>query len=178
MKVAITGTHEVGKTTLAEKLYENLPGYEYYLEPYFELEESGYLFPEIPTADDYLAQLEYSIQQIAGSGNNAIFDRCPADLFAYIQATDKSLNLQSIFSKVQSIIKELDLLIFVPIEIPDIISCSESELPELRCQVDDILRDLIYDLDIETIEIKGNLPARLSQILNKISSMDTNDCRY
>lgn len=178
MKVAITGTHKVGKTTLAEKLRENLPDYEYYLEPYFELEESGYLFPEIPTADDYLAQLEYSIKQIARSGNNAIFDRCPADLFAYIPATDKSLNLQSIFSKVQSIIKELDLLIFVPIEIPDIISCSESELPELRCQVDDVLRDLIYDLDIETIEIKGNLPARLSQILNKISSMDTNDCRY
>lgn len=156
MKIAITGTHKVGKTTLAEKLYENFPDYEYYLEPYFELEETGYLFPEIPTADDYLAQLEYSIKQVDRSGNNAIFDRCPVDLFAYIQATDKSLNLQSIFSKVQNIMTELDLLIYIPIETPDIIGCAESELPELRYQVNDILCDLICDFNIETIEIKGN----------------------
>ncbi len=168
MKIAIAGTHRVGKTTLAEKLYESFPDYEYYPEPYFELEEAGYIFPEIPTVDDYLAQLEYSIKQIVKSGNDAIFDRCPVDLFAYIQATDESLNLQSIFGKVQNTMDEIDLLIFVPIEEPDIISCSESELPELRYQVNDILRDLISDFEIETIEVKGNLSERLKQIQNKL----------
>lgn len=171
MKIAITGTHKVGKTTLAEKLYENFSDYEYYLEPYFELEETGYLFPEIPTPDDYLAQLEYSIKQVARSGNNAIFDRCPVDLFAYIQATDKSLNLRSIFSKVQNIMTELDLLIYIPIETPDIIGCAESELPELRYQVNDILCNLICDFNIETIEIKGNLCERLHQVQNKIQQI-------
>ncbi len=171
MKIAVTGTHRVGKTTLAEKLYESFPDYEYYTEPYFELEETGYIFAEMPTADDYLAQLEYSIKQIARNSNNAIFDRCPVDLFAYIQATDKSLNLQSIFSKVQNTIDKLDLLIFVPIETPDVILYSESELPELRYQVNDILSDLISDFDIETIEVKGNLSERLNQIQNKIQQI-------
>jgi Predicted nucleotide kinase (related to CMP and AMP kinases) len=173
MRIAITGTHRVGKTTLAEKLQELFSDYEYYAEPYFELEEVGYIFPETPTADDYLAQLEYSIKQIAKSDNNAIFDRCPVDLLAYIQATDDTLNLQSIFGKVQNVMEEIDLLIFVPIEEPDIISCSVSELPELRYQVDDILRDLISDFDIEMIEVKGNLSERLNQIQNKIDQINS-----
>ncbi len=171
MKIAITGTHRVGKTTLAEKLYDTFLDYEYYPEPYFELEEVGYIFPEIPTVDDYLAQLEYSIKQIAKSGNNAIFDRCPVDLFAYIQVSAESLNLQSIFGKVQNAMDEIDLLVFVPIEEPEIISCSESELPELRYQVNDILRDLISDFDIETIEVRVSLSERLKQIQNKIQQI-------
>ncbi len=171
MKIAITGTHRVGKTTLAEKLYESFPDYESYPEPYFELEEVGYIFPEIPTVDDYLTQLEYSIKQIAKSGHNAIFDRCPIDLFTYIQATGESLNLQSIFNKVQNATDEIDLLVFVPIEEPDIILCSESELPELRYQVNDILHDLISDFEIKTIEVKGNLSERLNQIQNKIQQI-------
>lgn len=174
MKIAITGTHRVGKTTLAEKLYEIFPDYEHYSEPYFELEEAGNIFPEIPTIDDYIAQLEYSIKQIDKSDNDAIFDRCPIDLFAYIQAisTDTSLHLQSIFSKIQNTIDTIDLLIFVPIEDPDIISCSESDLPELRYLVNDILRDIICDFDIETIEVSGNLSKRLSQIQKKIQQIN------
>jgi len=69
--------------------------------------------------------------------------------------------------------EEIDLLIFVPIEEPDIISCSVSELPELRYQVDDILRDLISDFDIEMIEVKGNLSERLNQIQNKIDQINS-----
>lgn len=52
MKIAILGAHLVGKTTLAEKLHEYLPDYEFYSEPYFELQEMGYAFSEVPTADD------------------------------------------------------------------------------------------------------------------------------
>lgn len=173
MKIAITGTHRVGKTTLAEKLHEYFPDYDYYTEPYFELEETGYIFPEIPTADDYLAQLEYSIKQIVQSDNNVIFDRCPIDLLAYIQATDTSQNLSSLFSKVQNMIDEIDLIVFVPIEVPDLISCSESDLPELRYQVNDILYDLISDFDIETIEVKGSLSDRMKQIQNKIQQIQS-----
>jgi len=172
MKIAITGAHRVGKTTLAENLHESLPDYDCYTEPYFELEEAGYLFPEIPTVDDYLAQLEYSIKQIAKSGDNAVFDRCPVDLLAYVQA-DPSLNLQALFNKAYNAMKEIDLLVFVPIEDPDIISCPEAELPELRVRVDEILSDLIRDFDIETIEVQGNLSERLDQVQNKVRQISS-----
>lgn len=169
MKIAITGAHRVGKTTLAEKLQEYLTDYELRIEPYFELEELGYLFSELPDVDDFIEQLEYSIKQITTSGNNVIFDRCPIDYFAYIQAIDKSINIQSIFNKVKSIITEIDLLIFVPIEKPDIITCAESDLPDLRNRVNEILTDLIWDFGIETLEVKGTLSDRRDQVISKIS---------
>jgi len=169
MKIAITGSHRVGKTTLAEKLHEYLTDYNIKTEPYYELEESGYLFSEIPDTDDFNKLIAYSAEQISTSGDNVIFDRCPIDYFAYIQAIDKSINIQSIFNKVKSIITEIDLLIFVPIEKPDIITCAESDLPDLRNRVNEILTDLIWDFGIETLEVKGTLSDRRDQVISKIS---------
>lgn len=173
MKIAITGAHRVGKTTLAEQLNESLSDHELYPEPYFELEEAGYTFPEIPTSEDYLTQLEYAIKQIAKSGDKVIFDRCPLDLLAYMQVADDSLNLQSTFDKVEQAMAEIDLVVFVPIEESDIIPCAEYELPKLRYLVNDLLCDLISDFDIETIEVHGNPAERLGQIQNKIQQMNS-----
>ena len=64
MRIAIAGAHRVGKTTLAEKLQEHLPGYTLNTEPYYELEESGYIFSERPDMDDFIKQFEFSIKQI------------------------------------------------------------------------------------------------------------------
>ncbi|MFT3920105.1 MAG: AAA family ATPase [Cloacibacterium sp.] len=117
MRIAITGAHLVGKTTLAEKLQESLLHYELYAEPYHELGEMGYIFSESPTSDEYIIQLEHSIKQIENSENDAIFDRCPLDFLAYAQAVDYTYNSQSIFNKVQKTMSKIDLLVFVPIEI-------------------------------------------------------------
>ncbi len=169
MKIALTGAHRVGKTSLAEKLQEYLPDYDLRKEPYYELEESGYEFSEIPSADDFLKQLEYSIKQISTSADNVIFDRCPIDFLAYIQAIDETRNIQSIFKKVESIMKGIDLLVFVPVEEPDLILCQDSDLPELRIKVNEILNDWIWDFGIEAIEVKGTLLNRRDQVLGKIS---------
>ena len=168
MKIAITGAHRVGKTTLAEKLHESLPHYHYTQEPYYDLEETGHVFSETPNLDEYLEQLEYSVDQILKGGSNEIFDRCPIDFLAYIQAIDASETLQSLYNKVQNVITEIDLIVFVPIEDPDLISCPESELPELRSRVNKILNEWIWDFGVETIEVKGTVSARRDQILNKI----------
>jgi len=169
MKIALTGAHRVGKTTLAEKLQESLAGYELLKEPYYELEELGFACSEIPDTDDFIAQLEHSIKQIPIDTDNVIFDRCPIDFLAYIHALDGSGNIQSLYSKVESIMSDVDLLVFVPIEEPDLISCSESDLPELRYQVNEILNDWIRDFGVETLEVKGNLLSRTDQVLHKIS---------
>jgi GTPase SAR1 family protein len=90
MKIVITGAHRVGKTTLVEKLQENLVDYDFKIEPYLELEEQGYEFSERPNVDDFLKQLEYSIKQISSTGYNVIFDRSPIDFLAYIKAVDET----------------------------------------------------------------------------------------
>ncbi|KAF2078766.1 ATP/GTP-binding protein [Flavobacterium sharifuzzamanii] len=168
MRIAILGAHMVGKTTLAEKLYESFSDYEFYPEPYFELQEMGFNFSEMPTADDYIMQLEHSIKQIVRSNRNAIFDRCPIDLLGYALAVDNTLNFSSVFNKIQNVIKEIDVFVFVPIEKPDQILCSDSDLPELRDEVNNIISELIVDFDLKVIEVKGSLSERLDQIQSKI----------
>ena len=168
MKIVITGAHRVGKTTLAEKLQESLPDYEYKPEPYYELEETGHIFSEPPNVNDYIEQLEFSIDQIPKSRNNVIFDRCPIDILAYVHAMNESENIQSLYYKVQSVTTKIDLIVFVPIEDPDLISCPESDFPELRSRVNEILNEWIGNFGVETIVVNGTLSARRDQILNKI----------
>lgn len=168
MKIAITGAHRVGKTTLAEKLQEYLVDYELRMEPYHELVELGYEFSEQPNVSDFLEQLDYSIKQISTSDRNVIFDRCPIDFLAYIQAIDGPGNIQSIYNKVESILSELDLLVFVPVEEPDLTMDDTSDFQELRDNVNEIIADWIGDFGVDVIEVRGTLLNRRDQILSKI----------
>ncbi|MFD2600874.1 ATP/GTP-binding protein [Flavobacterium suzhouense] len=169
MKIAITGAHRVGKTTLAEKLLEHFPEYELRPEPYYELEELGYEFSETPNIDDFAEQLNYSIKQITASSDNVIFDRCPIDIMAYLEALDGIQYINSMYDKAESAMEDIDLIIFVPIEEPDIITYQKSDYPELRDTVNEILKESVYDFGIEVIEVKGSLPERISQVLAKIT---------
>lgn len=173
MKIAITGAHGVGKTTLAEKLQEHLPDYELVAEPYYQLEELGYEFSETPNADDFAQQLNYSIKQIVAGGDNVIFDRCPVDIIAYIEALDGIHYINSMYDKAESAMAEINLIVYVPIEQPDVIS-SPKEYPELRDSVDEILKESIPDFGIEMIEVKGSLSHRVNQVLAKIAALQHN----
>lgn len=168
MKLAIIGAHRVGKTTLAEKLAAALPDYTLKMEPYYALEESGFEFSEVPTVDDFIEQFDYSLEQVYTREQKVIFDRCPLDILAYIHAIDEHKNIQALYRKVQEAVNQLDVLIFVPIENPDLITCPASDLPALRQQVNDILQDWIWDFDIETLEVQGTVMNRRDQILSKI----------
>lgn len=173
MKIAVTGAHRVGKTTLVELLQESLPEYLCKPEAYHDLEERGLLFSEIPDPEDYLMQLEHSIEQMSSCGNNVIFDRCPIDMLAYIQVTQELKNnkIQSLYHRVQNVMTTLDLLVFVPIEDPDVIDCPESGLPELRQQVNEILNDWIEDFGIDVLEVVGSPIARRNQVMKYISKI-------
>lgn len=168
MRIAITGTHSVGKTTLVEQLRQALPEYDAGEEAYYEQEESGILFPEEPTVDDYLMLFDHSVRQIAQSGDNVIFDRSPVDMLAYIQATDELDNseIQSLYRRAKDAMIGIDLLVYIPVETPDIFVCPDSDLPELRYEVGDILNDLVWDFDTQTIEVTGSPAARRDQVLS------------
>jgi len=173
MKIAVTGAHRTGKTTLVEKLNEALPEYRFKAEAYYELVEIGHVFSEIPTIEDYMLQLEYSIEQITTCGDNVIFDRCPIDMLAYIQAGNdiENFDIQSMYQRVQNVMTEIDLLVFVGIEEPDRIGCPESDLPALRQQVDEILNDWIWDFNIDIIEVSGSVAARRNQVMEHLSKI-------
>ncbi|SEW40279.1 ATP/GTP-binding protein [Chitinophaga arvensicola] len=166
MKIAIAGAHRVGKTTLAEELAASLPTYTLYKEPYYELEESGYEFSDIPDIEDFIQQFHYSVQQIERSEDNTIFDRCPIDILSYIHAIDPGKNIQTLFETAREIITGTDLLVFVPVETPDLIDCPRSDLPRLRSKVNEILSEWIGDFDIATVEVSGSVIHRRDQVLS------------
>lgn len=170
MRIAVFGTHKVGKTTLAEELLKSLPGYTLEMEPYYQLELSGYEFSETPTAEDFLEQFNYSAKLISQSKNKVIFDRCVLDILAYLHVVDPGRRIQSLFETAQTLLAEIDLFVFVPIEEPDVIPSHQADLPELRGQVNDLLHEWIRDLGIEALEVNGTLADRRDQVLNGILS--------
>lgn len=171
MKIAVSGAHKVGKTTLIENLKESFPEYECKAEAYYELEETGFVFSDIPVYEDYIILLEHSIEQIDVNETNIIFDRCPADYLAYIQASNDSenLNIQSLYQRVRETMNEIDLLVFVPVEKPDLIGCPESELPELRHKVNEILNDWVRDFNSNVLEVTGSPSSRRDQVIKYLS---------
>ena len=168
MRIAIFGAHNVGKTTLAEELLESLPGYTLETEPYYQLELSGYEFSENPSAEDFVEQFNYSVHLISQSGNDIIFDRFALDILAYLHVIDPNRNIQSFFEKAQTLIAEIDLFVFVPIEEPDLMQNYQTNLPKLRSKVNDLLYDWISDFGIEVIEVRGTVLNRRNQVLDRI----------
>ena len=169
MKIVVSGAHRVGKTTLVDNLQESFQEYVCKAEAYYELEETGFVFSEIPVYDDYIILLEHSIEQLNTNENNIIFDRCPVDILAYIQAAGENLNIQSLYQKVQDVMNEIDLIVFVPVEKPDLIGCSESDLTELRHKVNEILNDWIWDFNSNVVKVTGSPSARRDQVIRQMS---------
>lgn len=169
MKIAIVGAHQVGKTTLAEELMNHLPGYTMVREPYYALEDSGYEFSDQPSVEDFVIQVEYSLRRISNDEDNVIFDRCSIDLLAYLHALDPERDIQQLFEKIQESIRDIDLLVFVPIETPDLIPQHLVQFPKLRNEVDSLLHEWIPNLGIETMEVKGTLPKRSELVLARLA---------
>src|SRR6478609_4978243 len=86
MRIAVTGTHGSGKTTLIEDFVAANPHYENMPEPYWLLVQQGTVFANGPTVADLEEQLKQSCALIlASSEPDVIFDRCPLDFIAYLE---------------------------------------------------------------------------------------------
>jgi predicted ATPase len=176
MRIAISGTHCSGKSTLVEALCEELPQYTAVEEPYQLLAEEGYEFGESPSIEDFELQLERSIETLAESGKNVIFDRCPADILGYLLShTDaEAFDLDAWLPRVQTAVRKLDLIVFLPVEEPDRIVLPLSQDAEYRQRVDEKLHEIIledpFDFDVDVLEVTGSPQVRVRRVLENISS--------
>lgn len=170
MRIAISGSHLVGKTTLAEALSDTLPRHELVPEPYELLVDDEYEFAEVPSLEDFELQLERSFQCIQESGTNVVFDRCPLDILGYLftHRDAEAFQLEDWMPRVRDAVAKLDLIVFVPVEDPDLVAVPRSQV-RLRSEVDAVLRDIIvddaYGLDIDVMTAAGTPGARLHQVV-------------
>jgi len=178
MRIAISGTHCTGKTTLVEELHRALPTYEAFDEPYYLLEEEGHEFREMPCLEDFELQLDRSIKCIMDSVKDSIFDRCPADLLAYLLTHRESgmFDIDHWLPRIRRAMDRLDLIVFIPIEDPDRIMGAESGYGDLRRQVDEELREVLlddrYGLGAEVLEVTGTARERLHTVLEHLNLKD------
>jgi predicted ATPase len=171
MRIAVSGSHVTGKSTLVAALSEALPHYLTIEEPYTLLLEEGYEFAESPSLEDFELQLERSIESLDAAEPDIIFDRCPADILGYLlsHADTEAFDLSPWLPRVQVAMKKLDLVVFLPVEEPDRIALPLSEDAAYRQRVDEKLKDIIrenaFDLDVDVLEVTGSTKTRVDRVL-------------
>lgn len=171
MRIAVSGTHFSGKSTLVEELSRVLPKHATVEEPYYLLAEEGHDFPDLPSIEDFELQLERSIECLEEDEPNVLFDRCPADLLAYLLTHEESdaFDLERWLPRAQAAVETLDLIVFLPVEARDRIALPASEDAELRARVDDKLREILldnsFDFEVDVLEVTGALHERVQQVM-------------
>jgi len=156
MRIAVSGTHCCGKSTLIEAFLLEHP--EYVLEPeaYEVLSElHGESFSEEPSPDEFFRQLEYQVDRLRTCTRDdlVIFERSPADYVAYLQAL---IDLDREFADLQLVGRSiemareafgsLDLVVFLPIRGVQI-EVPEEEDRSLRIRVDEVLEGILVHGD-------------------------------
>jgi len=175
MRIAFSGAHRVGKTTLLERVAEELPEYVVVPEPYYLLEEEGYHGSENPSIEDFEAQLERSISSLEEAPRKVLFDRCPADLLAYLLTHRRTAEflLHDWLERIHSAMRSLDLIVFVPIEDPERIALTTHEDARHRLAVHEKLEDLLVNDDLgfgtDVLAVPGDVPERLAQVMARVA---------
>jgi len=175
MRIAVSGTHAVGKSTLAHGLGDVLSDYQVVEEPYYALLDEGHSFSAEPTVEDLEIQFERSVTSLAGvSAGRALFDRCPADYLAYLAALPDadSTRLAMWVSSAQDVLRRLDLVVYVPVERPDRIEVPEIEGRRLRKRVDATLREMLVDdawgFGVPVLEVRGTPEERVRLVVRHL----------
>lgn len=169
MRIAVSGTHCTGKSTLIEEFLQAHPDFVHEPEPYTVLlEDFGEDFSAEPCVEDFYRQLEFNIQRLRehARGDRVIYERCPIDFLAYIDVLD-SQAAQSSLRLVSEAIQNLDLIVYLPLD--EEIDVPEGEYPKLREAVDRRLSAILNDddfgiidsSDIVVVEANGSITERL-----------------
>ena len=173
MRIAISGTHATGKSTLAVEVARRL-GYDVVDEPYHALADEGHSFEDVPSADDFDAMLDRAIADLAATRSpGVVFDRCPADYLSYLAVLRGVEGVADDSERAARAMETLDLLVFVPIERPDRVQPGPAEDLRLRARVDRMLRALLIEGELavgaSVIEVSGTVEDRVEQVLAAVT---------
>jgi len=156
MRVAISGTHGCGKSTLIDAFLLGHGDYLHEPEPYEALQDLyGEGFAAEPSAEDFYRQLEYHVERLGHYRTNdrVIFERSAADFLAYMLAlgdlgratADARLAGQSV-EVARGALVHLDLIVYIPAKRGGSL-VAEAEDLQLRRAVDARLEGILLDDD-------------------------------
>lgn len=178
MRLAVSGAHGVGKTTLIDDFVAAHPGYAREEEPYWALAQQGVVFADGATIPDLEEQLGASAGLILARADDRdiVFDRCPVDFIAYLEVTAAGEGIEwtpsgRLLARIDQAIATLDLLVFVPLTRPDEIAV-RIERPKLRAKVDQELAAMLREDTLSLfesgrprlVEISGSRTERVDRL--------------
>jgi hypothetical protein len=180
VRIAVSGSHCCGKSTLIADFLAAHPEFVHEPEPYEWLQELyGEEFGERPSAGDFYRQLEVSVQRLATfeRGANVIVERSPADFVAYLLALqdlgrdpDATELIDSATALAARGLSRLDLVVFLPLS--GHIAAPDSEDLELREAANDRLAEFLHgDDSLTIIEVAGTRAERLAALTACIELM-------
>lgn len=176
MRIAVSGSHATGKSTLLLELQHRFPGMACVDEPYYLLTDRGHPFGDPPTPDDIELLFDQSVATLASAqaaNCPAIFDRSPADYLAYLAALRPGESLAERVIAAATALATLDLVVYVPIESPDRIHAPEA--PRLRRRVDAVLREMLVEqswgIVVPVVEVRGTVQQRATQLAERVSAL-------
>ncbi len=180
MRIGVSGTHGVGKSTLAAGLRECLPDHVVADEPYDVLVERGHEFGFPPSTDDLRVLIEFTVRSLVASRDpHVIFDRTPLDYLAYLTALGADPADAVAADPLRAAFATVDILVIVPISAAADALLPAPALPALRSAANDALLTLAYDdpfdawPDTPILELDAPLPDRLGQALRAIRQIAT-----
>lgn len=160
MRIAISGTHCCGKTTLIEEFLSRHKDFKHEAEAYESMQdELGESFAAEPSAEDFRRQLEHCVGRLEQypERDNVIFERCPADYLAYMFAL-RDLGRDSQAGKIaadsmqiaRSGMKALDVVVLLRPD--DHYDVPDDEDPELRTMMDGRLESVLVHNELDLFE--------------------------
>ena len=179
MRIAISGTHCCGKSTLIDEFLITHPEYTHEREAYETMQdELGESFAAEPSSEDFRRQLEHCVNRLEQyrESDDVIFERCPADYLAYMLAL-RELGRDSQAAKIavesmrtaRSGIKALDVVVLLRSDAEDDAVSDEDDL-ELRAIVDEKLESILVNNELNlfdellSVEASGSTSERLEAL--------------
>ena len=166
MRIAVAGTHGVGKSTLIEEFLRLHPEFEHEPEPYAVMvEDYGEEFSAEPCVEDFLRQLEFNLERLGQHGKNVIYERCPLDFIAYIHALESSVS-DALMQRISDAMQELDMIVYLPLD-----DTSDGEYPKLRRAMDHQLNEILTSTNVTVVEAAGSTAQRLRAVENALTDI-------
>lgn len=166
MRIAISGTHGTGKSTLIADFHARHPAFMVLGDPHTGAGAS---------VDSFVDQFHATVHRLQRIPSSAhiIMERCPLDLLAYLEAWE-ALGRQGtarttgdLAELAAAAMESVDLLVLLPLTPADGIRIPESEDLDLRAETDAALMRLCDDIDlvpesVQVIEIAGSRDHRIA----------------
>ena len=174
MRVAVSGTHGVGKSTLIDEFVRRHLEFVHEPEPYTVMvDDLGEEFSAEPCVEDLRRQLEFNIERLSqlAAKANVIYERCPVDFLAYIHALDP-LSVEALLEPITEAMRQLDLIVYLPLKETNV----EDEYPKLQRAVDrrlsSIYREdefgIMSSTNVTVVEAEGPTHHRLRTLENSL----------